>query len=134
MRGIKFRVWDEKQKIFHYWGFINGAFTHPPNGLSMEYIEKNSEKFIHHKDKNSEEIYGGDIIQGEYKDDIFESVITWDKDTVAFGIIDTMHYNGPIAHDIIFDTVDNWGTTIDEFNIKIIGNIHENPELLEEVR
>jgi len=63
------------------------------------------------KDKNSNLIYDGDIAQDP---DCYENIlIKWDEDDASFRLIQ--------------------GNTSNEFDncIEIIGNIHENPELLE---
>ena len=69
------------------------------------------EQFTGLRDKNGKEIYEGDI-------DEARGVCVWDEDTVSFGWID--HEDG-YFHD--------WGYIFGDFDI--IGNIHENPELLE---
>ena len=75
------------------------------------------------KDKNGKEIYEGDIIHrgALSKANVFRnSVIRFDEESVGF--IATSTRNGART---LFN-----GHTCDE--IEVIGNIHENPELLED--
>ena len=66
------------------------------------------------KDKNGKEIYEGDILEDERK---FRSVIKWDSSQAKF-IYEKdpsmVFYQGHVGA-----------------NMKIVGNIHENPELLD---
>ena len=71
------------------------------------------------KDKNGKEIYQGDIVLDCYDgDDAF--IVEWDKDTASFVLTDTEH--------ILSVSFDNFYP--DKY-LEIIGNIHENKELLE---
>ena len=71
------------------------------------------------KDKNGHKIYEGDIVLDYYdRDDVF--IVEWDKDTASFILTDTEH--------ILNVSFDNFYPDKD---LEIIGNIHNNPELLE---
>lgn len=70
MRDIKYRIWDEQNSCFQYWGFIDGAFQSVPHGFGLKYLEENSEQHTGLKDKNGkglQEIYEGDIITQDGK-------------------------------------------------------------------
>ena len=115
MREIKFRVWDKDNKCWYhspqlvirpYSGKVNDGATTPNIGL-MQYTGL--------KDKNGKEIYEGDIIHcwgGEYYQGYWEYN---QKFVVEFGWTQSM-----------------WEMLHVE-NIEVIGNIHDNPELLEVV-
>ena len=67
------------------------------------------------KDKNGKEIYEGDILNGDFPDVVF-----WDNDRGQWGLRNSENPD---------DTL--WEIKRDN-NPEIIGNIYENPELLEE--
>lgn len=77
------------------------------------------------KDINGKEIYEGDIIKGldSTKNDILH-VVKWDNQTASFEAylipFDKHLHKGPLSQ--------NW---LDFFDKEVIGNIHDNPELLE---
>ena len=117
MREIKFRAWDKVNKLFYFWGFNvddSGAFwTGPPTMIG----NSNHKNFIHEQftglhDKNGNEIYRGDILD-----------IDIDAPVEVFWDIGCYMVRG------------GWlsGDDLDIYADRavIIGNIHEDPELLE---
>lgn len=77
------------------------------------------------KDKNGEEIYEGDIVKlGE---DIYEVLF----DSYGQFCIENkkLHWT---KDSFSFNSVDVWDSKRDELLVKVVGNIHEDPELLEE--
>jgi len=107
MREIKFRQWSSDR--FHYWGRNPDSFTGPlSNRLDIP-----SEQFTGLYDENGKEIYEGDIISGGILAEPCEVMFQESCGRfIAFGV----HYK-VLAH------------KFDQF--EVIGNIHENPELLE---
>lgn len=137
MREIKFRAWDKisgkvriidsiafdkqgKIKVINVWGYnlIEQEETriHLSNKKELERIVLT--QFTGLYDKNSKEIYEGDIV-------VFESVFNKDK---FVGRV--MYYSGckPILWDGKY-SIDLAETNKED--LEVIGNIYENPELLE---
>lgn len=137
MRGIKFRVWSEDQKTYNY--------QFPYNKLGQFYVSENGkvfsdfgntvapevrqeafvvEQYTGLKDKNGREIYEGDIIEedidfnSKMTDGTFRYKVYWNEDELCWSL-------APIGRESIHN--DLWETNQ---SIEVIGNIHENPELL----
>lgn len=120
MRELKFRVWNGyKTKEFKAYDrcrvAMDGAYLKiEPYRYDNDYA---IEQYTGLKDKNGKEIYEGDIVVNTYYDDGEMYKVLWVDDSVAFGMesLDDMElYKLPLE------------------SLEVIGNIHENPELLEE--
>ena len=127
MKEIKFRAWcDEDRKMYdactlHYfvdfggWGYqveVNGrdSFLVPANEAS-KYNQGVLMQYTGLKDKNGEEIYEGDILR-------YQELV---------GVVEYRH-SGFIQRIAVNDTFEAvWAAC------EVIGNIHENPELIKEV-
>lgn len=113
MREIKFRAWDGKE-IYENVVIVDGrAFKNEKfAGKPMQYTGLN--------DKNGREIYEGDILTDH--GDEGPLYIEYSKEHAAF---------------VFVDKFDSFGTTfyttteISYEGFEVIGNIQENPELLE---
>src|SRR5512135_270061 len=125
MKEIKFRIWIGGR--FHYWGFLNDSFAGIPDDnsepLTIEEKRARSQQFVGSEDKNRKEIYEGDIITDAYGH----------RHTVTFshGCF-TIDDEEPLAWDT--ETGDREAWTETEDWATVIGNIYENPELLEETK
>jgi len=134
MREIKFRAWDlnTSRMVFFKADF---EIDDGPGGI---YFPKKSHvygnggdkryklmQYTGLKDKNGKDIYEGDIVTG-YWMDIFDQpqkfVIKWGGNYPAFDCYDT---DGKY-HDFEYNLLMN-----DEIEWEIVGNIYENPELIE---
>lgn len=141
MRELKFRSWKMhygklRRCVFSPFGLIEYAQRHPEAPVlhnedvnDIRDFMPNAdviEQYTGLKDKNGKEIYEGDIVSeefeycGEKAKTIWQ--VRWRDDECAF----ELHYVSG------FEVDDCWLVADDEENYKIIGNIHENPEVLGE--
>lgn len=135
---LKFRAWDDNNKIFHYWGYDIqstiyglGVFTSPLNPAFP------STQFTNHL-IHDKELYAGDIIRNEKMDDYEDAVeylvCTYILEWAMFGLltIDEYHkYNSEGAEAL--DEYMFWTFPIDDKENeqrRICGNIYEIPNLL----
>lgn len=118
MQEIKFRVYDKEEKCFHYFTLAN----------ILQYrkeFEKhiiNGDKFdlftgLH--DKNGKEIYEGDIVNCDNGD---KAVISWKENFASF----CLNKKGWLFSHF-------FGEAFESNECLVIGNIHENPEIIKEV-
>lgn len=131
MREIAFRVWDIKNKRMNNGGFWVGA----GNGLIALVQDVNEDvfsgvlqrekdfilmQFTGLKDKNSKEIYEGDVLQYTWYEDKGQYGVTHDEQMVI--TFDAGSFSiGRLTDAYQFDPTD-W---------LVVGNIHENPELID---
>lgn len=122
MRKIKFRVWDHNTDTmmipdnFEFYdgkiGWIDAGREAGPGSGNDGYPDQfEIMQYTGLHDKNGREIYEGDIVKNEYGK-VME--VQYDPRSAAFGVGD--YYFGTIGSGKI---------------LEVIGNIFENPELLE---
>ena len=127
MREIKFRAWvKEKKAIFEVIliDYVTKKVTYllerVGHLLSIRDAKFNDIEFMQYtglKDKNNKEIYDGDIFHIGSKKILY--VVEW----IDCGL------KGRQIKNISWIGLDYW-----KDDIEVIGNIYENPELMEEVR
>jgi len=143
MREIKFRLYDiEKKRIIHEWKYIwsiwkDRSVWHGDENVSDFYI---LEQFINRHDKDRKELYYGDIINlkdSAYFGDIDgeDFIIKWDQQMLSPGIYyldgDPLAVGSYQPKSVLWEAEFNIWSYIEDYQITLIGNIHENPKLLE---
>ena len=108
-RLIKFRAWDKEIKVMRSW--VQERSGNQPLGHFFTRQDYELMQFTGLLDKNGKEIYEGDIMKTPYGNYAVEF------DIGQFQYENFDHYG-----------VNGEGPCLDEG--EIIGNIHENPELL----
>lgn len=135
MREIKFRAWDyQENKMMignNQYGSNEpdavyserscGAFTRLWESIARFEDSKNRFLLMQYtglKDKNGKEIYEGDIVIVDWNDSRYKPhnrEVKWDNKNLCW-------------------VIEGGCLTIDYIHFEIIGNIYENPELLEELK
>lgn len=110
MREIKFRAWDKTHAFYEYIDDLYWFEENQIHGFDDDrYI---FEQFTGLRDKNGREIYEGDILETSESDDHCYEVVEYSG--CAFSLISS-------------------GILLEDAGLgmsKIIGNIHENPDLV----
>lgn len=125
MREPKFRAWDNTKKewtlnIMECVSSSRGDIWLEPASKSREVI---IEQYTGLKDKNGKEIYEGDIARWSFKVDR-NSELTYTADAVK--------WESYAEEEWPYSTISGFTLPESEDGYEVIGNIHENPELLEE--
>ncbi|WP_428909427.1 YopX family protein [Niallia sp. Krafla_26] len=145
MREIKFRVWDNDYKRMHIVGDSSHDTLTCWNGEVQYYNLQNGEgsgeygsyilmQYTGLKDKNGKEICEGDIVtlycqenRGEWKDFDVTGTVTYFADPAQF-LVKRENSHPQLGFDL-FEMCHH--PDYELLEMEVIGNIYENPELLE---
>lgn len=139
MRKIKFRAWDKGNKIYLYnvqdaYDTLSG-FVKYDDGEDAEYDESCFGDFCNNKrryeveqftgltDVNGKEIYEGDIIITHPK---------YDDELPKRGIVQYGSFRAGFSYEVRKGDHRSIWSSNKYRTYEVIGNVHENPELLEE--
>ena len=126
----KYRVWDKELQtmldvslidfkkgvlVGEHWKFGETNF------MSFDEIELMQSTGLF--DKNGKEIFEGDILAFETDDEVIKVNVFWDEEHALF-MFESKKYN---EQEPLAELVEN-----NTYPFEIIGNIYENPELLED--
>ena len=147
-REIKFRGWDKYDKkmiydlcqvdsFWHYYSYSDDTGLHfgktGPNGVGEDFENKYIMQYTGLKDKNGKEIYEGDVLK-QVKKSSREGCESSSYDKNNFEVVfkyGSFWLQRPYSDSVYIRDFPN----IDEFVgfecFEVIGNIYENPELLE---
>ena len=129
MREIKFRGFSKKHQQWLTGNYILNRGAHfiapvdePADGKTWEDYEVDPDtvgQYTGLTDKNGREIYEGDIAEWDGGQQIFKVKVVWDES---------------VARDVLINIDDDeFLASLDSFDARltaVIGNIHDNPELL----
>jgi uncharacterized phage protein (TIGR01671 family) len=122
MREIKFRIWDKINSCMLDWERLLNAPDLP------EFLKHNEEdghyshlmQFTGLRDKNGKEIFEEDILETRDDDGSFYLKVIYDEEYARYWFVDEADNGYCYAPD-----------EFDRDEILVIGNIYENPELLQ---
>jgi len=126
MREIKFRAWDEIEEKYNndtdILMTLNGDYC-VDKGWVRLFPKLTLEQYIGLKDKNGKEIYEGDIVKCYSQDTYPAGRVLYSEEWCAYEIVS---YD---PEDCRVYNLESFSPTVNKY-LEVIGNIHENPELL----
>lgn len=129
MRELKFRAWDKENECwlnFGYASIYRKEDGEPDTIFKFDFSDSYIvEQYTGLKDKNGKEIYEGDIFRNTINGGTWR--VNWDENDAAFWVDSGVAGCG--LGEFNYDRGEREYGFIRK-NCEVIGNIHENPELL----
>lgn len=124
----KFRAWTEEGKVMYYgvYPFRDDALLLSYDGIAFDEVPASDFILMQStglKDKNGKEIFEGDVVKYEVGCNTVTEEVAYDKNFAGFGVRDA-------DTDIIF-TFLQLADVVDLISLEVVGNIYNNPGLLE---
>lgn len=125
----KFRAWTEEGKVMYYdvYPFKDDTLLLSYDEIAFDEVPASDFILMQStglKDKSGNEIFESDIVKYKSGCNTYTEEVAYDKNFAGFGVRDA-------NTDIIF-TFWELAEDIDLISLEVVGNIYENPELLEE--
>ena len=124
----KFRAWTEEGKAMYYdvYPFRDDALLLNYDGFAFDEVPASDFILMQSTgllDKNGNEIFEGDIVKYERGCNTYTEEVAYDKDFAGFGVKDAIA--------VIIFTFGELAEDIDLNSLEVVGNIYNNPGLLE---
>lgn len=125
----KFRAWTEEGKVMYYdvYPFKGDTLLLSYDEIAFDEVPASDFILMQStglKDKDSKEIYEGDIVKfSDCDDDEYTTPVVWNNDYACFGVSFSGKY--PVS----FDYLEEFYTELKD--IEVVGNIWEDGELLD---
>ena len=131
----KFRAWDKARNEMNYKVMVGNCDTDDENWTCPIIWIEEQKDWLHFddydsimqstglKDKSGKEIFEGDILACKTDDEVINLNVFWDEEHALF-MFESKKYN---EQEPLAELVEN-----NTYPFEIIGNIYENPELLED--
>lgn len=124
----KFRAWTEEGEVMYYdvYPFKDDTLLLSYDEIAFDEVPESDFILMQStglKDKNGSEIFEGDVVKYDVGRNTYTEEVAYDKNFAGFGVKDAkanvVFTFGEIAEDISL------------ISLEVIGNIYENPGLLE---
>lgn len=131
----KYRAWDKARNEMNYKVMVGNCDTDDENWTCPIIWIEEIKDWLHFddydsimqstglKDKNGKEIFEGDVLEIQDEGEVLGNAkLTWDNEQVVFMIEAISVDNIAPFHEILSD---------ESYSYRVVGNVYENPELLE---